>query len=305
MSVWVNVTKEIIKNSLMGIPAIRQRRIVHGRTTEAVTTITQEAAERYIFSPLLRVKELVPDLKGASIIEIGPGDYLTSGVAFLAYGVSRYATLDRFMGDVNTAEARYWYQATAQHWAAFFPDTPFPDWLDPEQFPEAYMDKIDIYRTGIETLNAQETGQFDVVCSFYVGEHVQDIESYAQKTADLLKEDGIAIHLVDFGPHDCWRQYDDPWTFLQFPTWLWHLMGSNRGTPNRFRFHEFSEAFAKAGLTTKDVQTITTSPPQNAIAPRFQGMPQESLSVLQALFVLEHQQLTAPGKPTPGRSGQI
>ena len=289
MSVLVNMTKEIIKNTLMGIPAIRQLRVAQGRTTESVTNITKESAERYIFIPLLRVKEIVPNLKGISIIEMGPGDYLTSGVAFLAYGVSHYATLDRFMGDVNTAEARQWYKAAAQHWEAFFPETPFPDWLDIEQFPEAYMDKIDIYRTGIEMLNVQETGQFDVVCSFYVGEHVQDIISYAQKTADLLKEDGIAIHLVDFGPHGCWRQYDDPWTFLQFPTWTWNLMGSNRGIPNRFRFHEFSEAFAKAGLTTKDVQAIKIPPPQNTVAPRFRNMPKESLSVIQALFVLEHQ----------------
>ena len=86
-----------------------------------------------------------------------------------------------------------------------------------------------------------------------MGEHVSDVEQFARLTADLLAPGGMAIHRVDFGPHDCWPDYPDPLTFLRFPPQVWAAMGSNRGTPNRLRHHEFLRAFAVAGLDAEPV----------------------------------------------------
>jgi len=105
----------------------------------------------------------------------------------------------------------------------------------------------------------------------------------------LVEENGVALHRVDFGPHDSWFYYADPLTFLRFPEKLWSLTGSNRGTPNRFRHHEFMEAFERAGFEVDlvdvayfDEKTIDFA----RLQPKFQKMSRESMLVGTAMYLL-------------------
>ena len=74
-----------------------------------------------------------------------------------------------------------------------------------------------------------------MICSFQVGEHITDIDAFARTNMELLeKPGGVALHRVDFGPHDCWYSYDDPMTFLRFSDGAWRLTGSNRACRTAF-----------------------------------------------------------------------
>jgi hypothetical protein len=191
------------------------------------------------------------DLNGRSVCEIGAGDYLTSGLSILAAGASRYGVIDRFPGDYFGETAKFWYGEIEKNWDRFYPGIPWT--LDARGFPENAAVKLELIGESLET--AQTKQKYDIVCSFQVGEHISDIDAFADIHNRILTENGIGLHRVDFGPHDVWFWYRDPGTFLRFSDKIWNMTGSNRGVPNRKRHHEFMEAFARANLNIEVLYT--------------------------------------------------
>ncbi|MDQ4123651.1 MAG: class I SAM-dependent methyltransferase [Acidobacteriota bacterium] len=290
LNVAKDVVKEAGKNFLMGIPAFRRWRLKRPRAG-AFFTGTDEELERYAFLGLNLLQEYSGSVEGKHVCEIGAGDYLTSGLAILAAGAASYTVIDRFPGDYSGAIAKNWYQGIKDNWTRFYPQIPWTKDLHVADFPEKYFDRIELIREPIET--ARPNKKYDIVCSFQVGEHISDLESFAAINERLLKPDGAALHRVDFGPHDCWFWYEDPLTFLQIPNKMWHLTGSNRGTPNRFRHHEFISAFEKAGLTVEIAKIDRfdeSSIDFEKLNKKFQPMPRESLLVGVAIYKLRPNQ---------------
>jgi hypothetical protein len=278
-SLLVDVARESAKNALMAVPVVRDWRINRPR---AGAEFSPDLLERYAFQGLREVERLVGPVRGKSIVEFGPGDTLSAGIAFLAAGAASYASLDRFVPDYSRAAAKRWYTGVQSGWANAFPDYPWPADLDPSTFPEAYpADRVRHISGAIE--NAAADTRYDVVTSWQVGEHVNDIQAFANLTARLLVPGGAAIHRIDFGPHDCWLCYD-PWLFLRFPSMLWHMMGSNRGYPNRRRHHEFLAAWQSAGLTVKFHDT-TRFDGTGRLRGTFVSMPHSSLMIKDTVYV--------------------
>jgi hypothetical protein len=285
MPVVVDVVSEIAKNLAMSVPAVRAWRLRRPRAGASYTGSVGEL-DRYAFFGLDILTERVGSLAGRSVVEFGPGDLLTSGLAMLAAGASRYAAVDRFAGDYEGAEGRKWYAAIEAGWPAKYPGIPWPAWLEAERFPHGYPDRVESLELGVERV--ADIGRYDVVCSFQVGEHVSDIAAFAKATRALMMPGGIAVHRVDFGPHGVWEKYSDPLTFLRLPDLVWRFMGSARGTPNRHRVHEFVDAFRAAGLIVElhgledfDGARIEFS----KLNRRFRVMAPESLRTKTALFV--------------------
>lgn len=288
LNVITDLTKEIAKNFLMGIPTVRRLRLKRPRTATYYSN-TDEFLKTYAFHSLDSLHQYIGDLEGKSVCEIGAGDYLTSGLSILAAGASRYTVIDRFPGDYFGEQAKYWYQQIEQNWQRFYPEIPWNKELDATKFPENYTDKVEIISEPIET--AETEHKFDVICSFQVGEHVSDIASFAEIHRRLLKKGGIALHRVDFGPHGCWFCYRDPTTFLRFPNFFWHLAGSNRGTPNRRRHHEFMLEFKRANLNVEIAHLEFFDENEvnfQSMNKRFVTMPRDSLLIGTAIYRLSN-----------------
>lgn len=279
MSIAVDVPREMIKNAVMTVPALWRLRLNRPRAGVRFTGSDSEL-RRYAFQGLEALRQITGDLRGRSICEIGPGDFLTSGLAMLAAGARSYTAIDRFAGDYSRLEGKEWYTGVHAAWPRIYPDLPWPTWLDADRFPEAYPGRV--MTSGVRIESASDIGTFDIVCSFQVGEHVSDIGEFARSTAALLASGGIAVHRIDFGPHGVWRSYQDPLTFLRVPEPLWHAMGSARGTPNRRRAHEVEYAFQEAGLsvTLTQVERYPASAMDLGRLPfRYRQMPLESLLI--------------------------
>lgn len=281
-----DLTTETAKNILMGIPAVRKKRLTRPRTT-ASHMDTDEFLKNYAFSSLNLLLEHTGDLRGKSVCEIGAGDFLTSGLSILAAGAPNYAVIDRFPGDYFGDEAKYWYQKIEENWARFYPATVWDKTLDGKNFPENNHDRLELISEPIET--AQTNQKFDIVCSFQVGEHISDIDAFAEIHQRLLKPNGVGLHRIDYGPHGCWFSYRDPTTFLRFSDFVWKQTGSNRGTPNRRRHHEFMSAFERAGLNAEitllehfDEKTINFE----RLDKKFRGMPRDSMLVGTGIYLL-------------------
>ena len=284
-SLLLDVLREIAKNIGMGIPAVRDWRLRKPRAGKFFSGSDEELV-RYAFYPVSNLLEVIGGVADLDVVEIGPGDFMTSGLSMLAAGAKSYTIIDRFPGNYQTPEAKVWYRGIKEAWPRFFSKFKWPEYLAVDDFPEAYSDRIDILTGTIEEAHAEKL--YDVVCSYQVGEHVTDIEAFARANAEFLKPKGTAVHRVDFGPHDCWSYYQDRLTFLRFPEWLWWLMGSNRATPNRQRYHQVHAALEKAGLKV-EVIGLELFPEEMVasarLAKQFQGMPLDSLTVGTAIFV--------------------
>lgn len=290
---------EIAKNIGMAIRPVREWRLRRPRTTGQAFARRDEQLERYAFVGLRFLLRHSKTVEGVDIAEFGPGDNLVSGLAMLAAGARSYVALDRFVADYSGAQAKQWYRGVEERWPTFFPDLSWPDWLRADSFPEAYSDRVEAIATSIEEADLER--RFDIVCSYQVGEHVTDVSRFASLTGSLLAPDGLAIHRVDFGPHDCWTRYDDPLTFLRFSPRLWSAMGSNRGYPNRIRHHEFLRAFAEAGLEVEFGERNSYAAQSVRIDlfhERFRKMPVDSLLTGDVVYVCRR--IRAELSPYPG-----
>jgi SAM-dependent methyltransferase len=289
MRVAFDICKEVAKNAAMAVAPVRQWRTAHARTS---TRFAEEVADRYAFGCLDSILPVVGSVAGLHVVEIGPGDHLASGLAILAAGAASYTAIDRFPGDYDGEVAQEWYRGVETLWPRRFAKLRWPEYLDASRFPGAYRDRVRVLPTSIESVDhgnsRSRVGLCDIICSFHVGEHVSDIEAFARLTAEVLAPNGVAIHFVNFRPHQYGGLYPDTLAFLRLPDWLWYLMGSARGTPNRRRFHELVAAFESAGLSVE--ADVIERLPENqidrrALARRFRDMPVDSLAVMQATFV--------------------
>lgn len=287
LNIYKDYLKETAKNVLMGNAAFQKWRARRPRAG-AYFTGSAEELERYAFLGLNLLTKYVGDLNGKSICEIGAGDYLTSGLAMLAAGASRYAVIDRFPGDYTGDIAKQWYRGIEDNWAQTYPEIPWAKDIKSKDFPENYAERLELIAQPIETATTEN--KFDIVCSFQVGEHISDIDSFVAMNKRLLeKPNGVALHRVDFGPHDIWFQYHDPMTFLRFSDPAWKKTGSNRGVPNRFRHHQFMDAFDRAGFSVEIVFRSDFDESKvdfSRLHPKFKQMPPESLRVGTAIYLL-------------------
>jgi hypothetical protein len=248
LNIAKDLASQMVKNVLMGSAAFRRWRMKRPRSAAAHTE-RDEFLKHYAFASLDLLLENAGDLQGKTVCEIGPGDYLTSGLSILAAGASRYCVIDRFPGNYFGDAAKHWYREIAANWDRFYPHIRWNEAIDADGFPENASDRLELIGEPLETAVPRQ--RYDLVCSFQVGEHLSDINAFADVHNQVLKDGGVGVHRVDFGPHDCWFFYRDPGIFLRFSDRVWRMTGSNRGVPNRKRHHEFLEAFARAGLNVE------------------------------------------------------
>lgn len=281
-----DLATQIGKNQLMRSAAIRRWRLRRPRSV-AKDVGSDEFLRLYAFASLDLLLEHIGTLDGRSVLEIGPGDHLASGLCLLAAGARSYTAIDRFPGELSGEVSKHWYSEVEHNWNRFYPRLNWPDWLRPDAFPEAYPDRVDVIGRPLEQVRISR--RFDVICSFQVAEHLSNIQAFADVHGRILSDDGIGLHRVDFGPHDCWFYYRDPATFLRFSDRVWNLTGSNRGVPNRKRHHEFLQAFENAGLEVEllyrdefDRNAIDLS----KLHRKFRDMPLESVLTGTAIYKL-------------------
>lgn len=289
------ILDQIARNAAMRIPGVADWRSRRGRTSATGAQLTRDDLETYAYGPFQRVSNALDStgFRGATVVEIGPGDHIPMAMLLLAAGAARYICLDRFVGDIGGESAKAFYRALADDLPRRFPDLARSldrQSLDATSFPESAQGRVAVWRCPIE--DAPETEIADLVLSNNVVEHVTDLDAFARQTFRMLRSGGRAIHRVDFTAHDVWASRRDPFEWLTVSDLLWRLSGSHRGSPNRFRYHEVEEAFESAGflinvdLIEEDpLDTIHEVRPR--LARRFRTMPEASLAIRTALFECE------------------
>jgi SAM-dependent methyltransferase len=288
-----DVGREIPKNLAMMIPSVRNWRLRSPRPTRQFAEVTEEELRQYAFSGLEMLLVHFPreKLRGATAVEIGPGDNVVQAMALLALGVAKYHAVDRFLGEVGSENARRLYRRVAGELPKLYsiPEDAIPD---PNSFPQSLeRGKVTLWRKGVEDFESLPlAGQADLVFSHQVGGHVASATAFVRASFAWLKPGGTAVHRIHFGPVVCWDRYANPLTFMTVNGVLWSLASSHRGISNRVRFDEYCEEFRRAGfrLTTRVLENYKSEHAEEIrpyLKDPLRQAAQESLQVALADFI--------------------
>lgn len=288
--IWI--AEQILKNTAMAIPAVAAWRSRRGRTS--MPGAGDSHLENSTYAPYRMVVDAVGEsnLEGCAIGEVGPGDQIPAAILFLGAGARMYVAFDRFRGDISSEGAKKLYAILFQDLQRRFPKIYSrlkSAGIAPNRFPEGYPSLIRYEHRQIESDLGEYNSAFDVLFSNNVVEHVVDIDKFAKNIYQLLRPSGVAVHRVDFGPHDTWQKIADPFEWLTVSDFIWTLMGSQRGVPNRKRFHEVCLSLEDAGFALQVFKSelypeelVRDARP--SLARRFRTMPVESLRVKTAFL---------------------
>jgi SAM-dependent methyltransferase len=220
---------------------------------------------------------------GSRVLEYGPGDFLGVAVVLVAKGASDVTCVDRFPLFNDSSHNIAAYQAILaelrsderQRAEQCFRTVGRPEsGLDPARVC------YEVQRSGLSGMR----DAFDLVLSRAVLEHVDDLPATFRDMRGALRPSGRAVHLVDLSSHRLHRR--NPLDFLTYPDWLWSLMYSHKGVPNRHRLDSYRDAIARTGLRITKMEASKTAPREwieevrPHLAPRFRGLTDEELACL-------------------------
>lgn len=222
-------------------------------------------------------------LEDKQLLEYGPGDVPGVALLMIAHGAERVVCADRFplvrLSPKNVEIVKLMLarlpEPLRERAESCFRQRGRPEsGLRPERID------YQIRPSGLSGLESE----IDLVISRAVLEHVNDLPATFRDTAAALKPGGTAIHLVDLKSHGLHRS--NPLDFLDWPCWLWSLMYSEKGVPNRLRANAYRDAVRASGLELVSMEpTLRASPADvEAVRPHlarpFRELSDEDLSWL-------------------------
>ena len=213
------------------------------------------------------------ELRGKRFLEIGPGDSFGVALLFLAKGVNHVVAVDRFYTPRNSEQERAVYSLIRDE-LTDVEKRRFDDAVSLEEKPIFNTDKLTyLYDLPIE--NAADRlacGSFDFIISMAVLEHVYNLRLAFDAMDKLLAENGRMLHGVDLSDHEIFSKYGyNPLTLLTVPDWLYHLMSSYTGDPNREDVGRYRDMLRSLGYETR-VLTAKVVGANTEIVPHVEGI---------------------------------
>ncbi|HZE73313.1 MAG TPA: methyltransferase domain-containing protein [Pyrinomonadaceae bacterium] len=228
---------------------------VHGSTHTRKST---EESLRYInsqFEDYLNYSGLsAQQLAGKTILELGFGDNLGVALKFIAAGAKRVVCLDRFYSARDTAHQVEIYSALRQMLSED-EKARFDSAIKIGSEIELHGAVQCIYGTSLEQV-ADETvrnqQKFDLIISRAVLEEIYEPDSTFSAMNRLLASGGYLLHKIDLSDYGIFRDRGmHPLTFLTIPDWIYRLMASDAGIPNRRRIGYYQRRMAELGYDAK------------------------------------------------------
>ena len=176
------------------------------------------------------------DIKGKTILEIGPGDNLGVAIMLLLYGAKKVVCIDKFYPARNKKRQIQIYKALREDLDSrevnIFNEIVKLD-NDEISFNEEKLQYV--CGLGIEdTIDKFEEKSFDFIISWAVMEHLFDPDAAFHAMDKLLADNGCMIHGIDFRDHGIFSSIGmNPLTYLTISDPIWKCMTYHSGKPNR------------------------------------------------------------------------
>lgn len=224
------------------------------------------------------------------VLEYGPGDILGLALLMYAHGAKLVQCVDRFPLERATSRNLQTYLALldklapAQRARA---NQAFNIVGDPASGFNPELVRYSVTRDGL----INQPAAYDLIISRSVLEHVNCLEKTIADMAAALRPDGITVHKVDLKSHGLDRYL--PLDFLTWPDWLYQMMNSHKGSPNRWRVDTYKDLVVRHGLRIRSLAETGRLEPESIerirskLPARFRDIPTDELSWLGFWMVLE------------------
>jgi SAM-dependent methyltransferase len=136
---------------------------------------------------------------------------------------------------------------------------------------------------GIDGLAVQK-GSIDIMVSWAVFEHIHNFESTIHDIYNIMNNDGILVHVVDFRDHRAifYNKYNE-WSFLcENDTYKDEMC-------NRLRVNEMKEIFDEVGFDVLEIIRKSKKIPENIynkLDPHYKKMTKEDIETIQCDFII-------------------
>lgn len=217
-------------------------------TSRVMGTGMAQAVERYsrICKTILQHIPEGYSIEGSIVSEIGCGDCFAAADMMLGLGAKHVHLVEYLPLDLMD-EHRVAIQALVG-----LDDLPNRgDLFAPESPPRLDPDKATYHQGLLE--NIRLPGQVDLLYSFDVLEHVEDLDGFFSYCKEVIRPGGIMLHKFDLSGHGLFEDPMPPLDFQTFPRWLYDLIfvKYNRAVGNFA--DEFTEAMTRHGFEKPDI----------------------------------------------------
>lgn len=199
-----------------------------------------------------------PFLRGKRVLEYGPGDVLGVALLLYAHGADRVDCVDRFPLESASAKNLEVYRVLLASMPGVVRVRGEHAFNVAGEPASGFRPECVRYRITPDGL-AGETGAYDLIVSRAVLEHVNSLPATLRDIDRGLRPGGVSVHSVDLRSHNLDR--DVPLDFLTWPEWLYRLMYSHKGFPNRLRVPDYHHAIRETGLELVSMQPSAQASP--------------------------------------------
>ncbi|GAB4468843.1 MAG: hypothetical protein OHK0044_10580 [Burkholderiaceae bacterium] len=252
-----------------------------GETPETVADYFERCIDDYLQRLKVAKTDAEQFFQDKVLLEYGPGDLPGVALLMIALGAKKVICADRFPLVRPSAFGAQVMASLLQRLPERRRARAQAALLDPERPQRGFRSERIQYVVQPSGLSHVRSA-CDLVYSRAVLEHVDDLDATFADMDAALKPRGIAIHLVDLKSHGL--HGSNPLDFLTWPSWLWNLMYSQKGMPNRWRINRYRAALARTSLRVDHLEPIARYLPSQIaevrahLAPEFRALSDEDLS---------------------------
>jgi len=199
------------------------------------------------------LQSLIPgdfSLAGKTACEVGPGDCLATAALLLGLGAQHVDLIEMQPPVVNEKQISTLKTVRGK-------GVPIDLEIVNEDSLSLNEAKVTYKQVYMENYSAD--GKYDFVCSFNVGEHVEDLDGFFASCYRATKPGGINVHMIDLGGHGEFEDPLPPLDFQTYPDWLYTMMYPAYNRATRHFFSEHVKASGKAGFKLKDAVKLRTA----------------------------------------------
>jgi len=236
------------------------------------------------------------NIDGSSILEIGPGSWMTTNLLFYIMGAKKIFSYDHYnhaqfkiiMMQIKWLEENVKLVESMTNISESIICKRISKIKSSSTLDEFFKNANIIYNAPGD---ARQTGlpndSIDIVFSCDVLEHVPEktINKITIESKRILKSSGCAFHHLGLDDHYSYVSNVSKVNFLKYPEWLWRLFVKNKiSYHNRLREKEFFKIFKSCGSKVEvvfnkiDPNSLVTLKSMK-INKRFSGMSHEELAV--------------------------
>ncbi|MFV2055866.1 MAG: methyltransferase domain-containing protein [Thiohalomonadales bacterium] len=232
-------------------------------------------------------------LLGKEVMEYGPGDVPGVALMMYAHGAKHVSCVDRFplvnLSDNNVEVIN----CMLSRLSGVVRARAIESLVDAEDVKLGFRSECIEYLVKPNGLS-NYTEKVDLIVSRAVLEHVNNLPGTFNDMSAALTREGQAIHQVDLKSHGLHMK--NKLDFLVWPTWLWNMMYSNKGVPNRWRINKYLEIINTTKLVISLVEPTSLADEQDVkdifphLHKQYGTVRQEQLSWLGFWLVLSRKQ---------------